>query len=55
MYKTLFQRILYPTYETFLCRRKTLRYLADYQRNQWMTPDEIAAIQWAKLRALLIY
>lgn len=53
VYETLFRRVLYPLYETGLRRRHTLRYLAEYERSQWLSADEIAALQWRKLKALI--
>jgi phenylacetate-CoA ligase len=52
-YEWLFRRVLYPVYESGIRRRKTLAYLAEYERNQWLSEDEIAAIQWRKLAALI--
>ena len=54
-YERLFRHALFPFYETVLCRRKTLAYLAEYERNQWLTPDAIEALRWRKLKALLDY
>jgi len=52
-YERLFRRVLFPLYETRLCGRKTLAYLDEYERNQWLAPDAIAAMRWNKLKALL--
>ncbi|HKE49009.1 MAG TPA: phenylacetate--CoA ligase family protein [Rhodanobacteraceae bacterium] len=52
-YETLFRRVLFPFYESGLRRRGTLRYFDEYERNQWLTPDEIAALQWSKLKRLV--
>ena len=46
LYEPLFRRVLYPAYESGLRRRDTLRYLRDYERDQWRSPDEIDALQW---------
>ena len=54
-YERLFRQVLFPFYETVLCRRKTLAYLAEYERNQWLAPDAIEALRWRKLKALLDY
>jgi phenylacetate-coenzyme A ligase PaaK-like adenylate-forming protein len=52
-YEPLFRGVLYPTYETGLRRRRTLAYLAEYQRSQWLSDEELAALQWRRLKALL--
>jgi phenylacetate-CoA ligase len=53
LYEPLFRRVLFPLYESRLRRRKTLRYLDTYERNQWLSPEQIAALQWRKLRQLI--
>lgn len=55
LYETAFRRVLYPAYESGLRRRGTLRYLAQYERDQWLSTDEIMALQWRKLERLLDY
>ncbi|KRF02132.1 polysaccharide biosynthesis protein [Frateuria sp. Soil773] len=52
-YETLFRRVLYPAYETGLRRRHTLDHLDSYQRDQWLAPEQIAALQWRRLKRLL--
>ena len=52
-YGPLFRKVLYPLYESGLRGRRTLRYLAEYERDQWRSADEIQALQWRKLRALV--
>ena len=52
-YELLFRGVLFPLYESGIRRRGTLRYLREYERNQWLAPDQIAQIQWSKLQALL--
>ena len=49
----LYRRIAYPLYEGWLRGRGTLRYLREYQRQQWMSEDELQDIQWRKISALL--
>src|SRR5262249_52080167 len=44
---------LFPAYESGLRRRPTLRYLREYERQQWLSPAEISDLQSVKLRALL--
>ncbi|AHX13336.1 polysaccharide biosynthesis protein [Dyella jiangningensis] len=55
LYETLFQRVLYPAYETGLRRRHTLSWLADYERDQWLAPEKIMALQWTRLKQLLVH
>ncbi len=52
-YESLFRHVLFPAWETGLRRRPTLRYLAEYRRDQWLAPEQIAALQWQRLTALL--
>lgn len=52
-YEPAFRRFLFPLYESVLRRRRTLAYLREYEANQWLTPDALAALQWAKLKRLL--
>ncbi|HVV96147.1 MAG TPA: phenylacetate--CoA ligase family protein [Rhodanobacteraceae bacterium] len=54
-YERLFRGALFPFYEGVLRRRKTLAYLAEYERLQWRSADEIADLQWRKLKALLAH
>ena len=53
LYEPLFRHVLFPAYESGLRRRKTLAYLREYQRQQWLDPEQIDALQWRKLQALL--
>ncbi len=55
LYESLFRRVLYPAYESGLRRRGTLAYLRAYERDQWRSADEIAALQWARLQALIAH
>ncbi|MCW8807683.1 MAG: phenylacetate--CoA ligase family protein [Rhodanobacter sp.] len=52
-YETAFRRVLYPAWESGLRRRHTLSHLADYQRDQWLSPEQVAALQWQRLKRLL--
>ena len=36
LYEAAFRRVLFPAYETGLRRRRTLAYLDDYRRDQWL-------------------
>ena len=53
MYKSLFQRYLYPFYETGARRRKTLVYRDAMLERQWQSAEEIADFQWQQLKKLL--
>jgi phenylacetate-CoA ligase len=53
LYETAFRHVLYPIYESGLRRRHTLAYLNEYRRNQWLAPEQIAALQWERLQRLL--
>lgn len=53
LYETAFRHVLYPLYETLLRRRHTLAYLAQYERDQWLAPEQLAALQWQRLKRLL--
>jgi len=55
LYESLFRRVLYPAYESGLRRRKTLAYLSEYERDQWRSADELQALQWRKLQALIAH
>ncbi len=47
--------VLYPWYETRIRGRKTMQYLAEYERNQWLSSDEVHSLQLQKLRSLLMH
>lgn len=51
----LLSGVLYPWYESHIRGRKTMRYAAEYERNQWLSVDEIQALQLKKLQALLAH
>ncbi|GGA40490.1 phenylacetate--CoA ligase family protein [Dyella nitratireducens] len=53
LYEAAFRRVLFPAYETGLRRRRTLAYLDGYRRDQWLAPEQIAALQWERLQQLL--
>jgi len=55
LYGSLFRRALYPLYEGRLCRRKTLQYLAEFEKTQWQSPEDSRAMQMQKLRATLTH
>jgi phenylacetate-CoA ligase len=53
MYTQLFQKILYPVYETGIQQRKTLSYLDELQRTQWLSSEQIQKLQWQRTKTLL--
>ncbi len=53
LYENAFRHVLFPLYESVLCRRKTLAHLREYEASQWLDPEQIAALQWNKLKALI--
>ncbi|WP_114238536.1 phenylacetate--CoA ligase family protein [Dyella sp. C9] len=53
LYETAFRRVLYPAYESGLRRRGTLAYLDEYERSQWLSPEQLAELQWTRLKRLL--
>lgn len=55
MYEQLFRRVLFPLYEGGLRRRGTLGYLAAYERDQWLAPEQLRALQWERLQRLLLH
>lgn len=54
-YASLFRRVLFPAYEAGLRRRGTLAYMREYERSQWLSADELAALQWRKLERLVAH
>lgn len=52
VYEYLYRGVAYPAYES-LRGRETFRYLREYERSQWLSRDELQALQWAKLQRLL--
>lgn len=53
LYGKVFRKLLFPAYESGLRGRKTLAHLREYEASQWISPDELAALQWAKLQRLI--
>lgn len=54
-YELALRHVLFPAYETLLRGRGTPGYLREYERNQWLPADRIAALQWAKLQRLIAH
>ncbi len=55
LYAPLFRHVLYPAYESGLRRRDTFAYLKSYERDQWRSFDELQALQWQRLQALIAH
>lgn len=53
VYGHLFQKVLYPSWESGLRRRPTLAHLAELDRTQWASLDELNRIQQVELGKLL--
>lgn len=53
LYESLFRNALYPAYESGLRRRRTLAYLRGYERDQWLSRDELLDLQWRRLSRLV--
>ncbi len=54
-YGPLFRRVLYPAYETVLRGRGTMSHAAQYEADSWRSEDEIADLQWRKLKRLIAH
>lgn len=52
-YERLFRNVLFPVYEAGVARRHTLRYLRQYQADQWLAPEQVMALQWSRLKRLI--
>jgi phenylacetate-CoA ligase len=52
VYEQVFRGILFPAYEA-LRGRSTTAHLAQYERDQWLAPEQIEALQLRKLGQLL--
>lgn len=52
LYEHVFRNVMFPSYDR-VRGRHTLRYMREYEANQWRSAAELAAIQWCKLRALV--
>ncbi|MEP7041501.1 MAG: phenylacetate--CoA ligase family protein [Dokdonella sp.] len=52
-YEKLFRNALFPLYESVLRKRKTVHYMAEYEASQWLDREQLAALQWGKLKRLL--
>ncbi len=55
LYERLFRSVLFPAYETVVRRRATASHIAEYEANQWLDADSLAALQLKKLNTLLAH
>jgi len=53
LYEKMFRHVLYPAYEGGLRRRHTLTWLDEYEHSQWLSPTQLAELQWERLKRLL--
>ena len=53
IYGCIYKRLLYPFYEQALRRRGTLRLLKQMERDQWLAPEKLRALQWERLTQVL--
>ena len=53
VYERFFRGVAFPLYESILHRRDTSSYVAECERNQWLNPTELQALQLRKLNELL--
>ena len=54
-YESLFGHVLFPLYEGVVRRRRTLEYLREYDSSQRLSQDQIAELQWLKLKRLIVH
>ena len=54
-YGRLFRGVLYPSYEKGLCKRKTLDYLTEFEKTQWLSPEALRDRQVHQLRDLFTH
>jgi phenylacetate-CoA ligase len=55
LYGLVYQRLLYPGWESGLRKRPTLEHLRRLERTQWCTSDELRSLQDAELMKLLVH
>jgi phenylacetate-CoA ligase len=55
MYEQVFRRVLFPAYEGLWHRRRTVGYLEEYERTQWLPAGELQLLQLQKLNRLLAF
>jgi phenylacetate-CoA ligase len=55
LYEPLLRHVLWPFYESVLRGRGTPRYMRQYQRDQWLSPDALRDLQFQRFRALVAW
>jgi phenylacetate-CoA ligase len=55
LYGHVFQKVLYPGWESRFRRRPTLAHLRELERTEWCSLDELRALQDAELKKLLAH
>ncbi len=55
VYESLYRHLLLPTFDGLIKGRKTLRYLHEADRSQWLDRRSLEARQWADLLRILEY
>jgi phenylacetate-CoA ligase len=55
IYGPVFRRLIYPSWETGIRSRPTLRHLHRLERTQWCSLDELCALQERELQKLLLH
>jgi len=53
VYGTIYRNLLFPLYESRLRGRKTLKYLKELERTQWLPMEEVKRRQWERLCKML--
>lgn len=53
MYTDIYNKIIFPFYETVLRRRNTLTYLNQLNKSQWYSEEQLMELQWVKVQSLL--
>jgi phenylacetate-CoA ligase len=53
LYESTLRHIIWPAYEGGLRRRGTPKHMRRYERDQWLAPEEIQALQFERLKRLL--
>lgn len=53
LYESALRHVIWPAYEGGLRRRDTPRYMQGYERDQWLAPEAVRALQFKRLGQLL--
>lgn len=55
MYRSLYQNVFLPFFDRVVKRRKTLDYLSEFERSQWLSREQLEKRQLVALRKLLLH